>query len=79
MRPICSGCRREFKNYQGLTLHRNTCKKAIPHFERALKRQSAWFEKEEAAKRARRDAERLAEDLGGGGGLTDPNLEVHTC
>jgi hypothetical protein len=52
----CPSCKREFKNNQGLTKHRNTCKGVLPDISRLLQRHDEQLEHKRAVKRARREA-----------------------
>jgi hypothetical protein len=37
---ICTGCQRDFKNIQGLTKHRNTCRLALQNTTKLLNKQN---------------------------------------
>ena len=75
MTLLCSSCKRQFKNTQGLTKHRNTCAKARPKLTRILQQQEARLEQKRAAKIARRQGNDVSEE--GAALATEVSLKIH--
>jgi hypothetical protein len=44
---LCSGCRKDFKNSQGLTKHRNTCTLALQNTARIFQKRNAVAKRKE--------------------------------
>jgi len=57
MTLVCSSCKREFKNNQGLTKHWNTCKESLTDLTRILHRREEREDHEQPAKIPRIEAE----------------------